>query len=55
MTGKFYLFLLLALANAGNGNNRNQPNIILMMADDLTKPVDKTKFLKCRDYTMSSI
>ena len=35
MTGKFYLFLLLALANAGNGNNRNQPNVILMMADDL--------------------
>ena len=35
MTGKFYLFLLLALANAGNGKNRNQPNVILMMADDL--------------------
>ena len=35
MTGKFYLFLLLALANAGNGNNSNQPNVILMMADDL--------------------
>ena len=25
----------------------------LMMADGLTKPVDKTKFLKCRDYLMS--
>ena len=25
-----------------------------MMADGLTKPVDKTKFLKCRDYMMSS-
>ena len=26
----------------------------LMMADGLTKAVDKTKFLKCRDYMMSS-
>ena len=26
----------------------------LMMADGFTKPVDKTKFLKCRDYMMSS-
>ena len=26
----------------------------LMMADGFTKAVDKTKFLKCRDYTMSS-
>ena len=24
----------------------------LMMADIFTKPVDKTKFLKCRDYIM---
>ena len=23
-----------------------------MMADGFTKPVDKTKFLKCRDYLM---
>ena len=23
-----------------------------MMADGFTKPVDKTKFLKCRDYMM---
>lgn len=35
MTGKFYVFLFLALTNVGNGNNPNQPNIILMMADDL--------------------
>ena len=35
MTGRFYLFLFLAFANAGNGNNSNQPNVILMMADDL--------------------
>ena len=27
----------------------------LMMADGMTKALDKTKFLKCRDYTMSSI
>ena len=26
----------------------------MMMADGLTKAVDKTKFLKCRDYVMSS-
>ena len=26
----------------------------MMMADGFTKAVDKTKFLKCRDYTMSS-
>ena len=25
-----------------------------MMADGLTKAVDKTKFLRCRDYIMSS-
>ena len=25
----------------------------IMMADGFTKPVDKTKFLKCRDYIMS--
>ena len=25
-----------------------------MMADGFTKALDKTKFLKCRDYTMSS-
>ena len=24
-----------------------------MMADGLTKPVDKTKFLKCRDYILT--
>ena len=24
-----------------------------MMADSFTKPVDKTKFLKCRDYIMT--
>ena len=24
-----------------------------MMADGFTKPVDKTKFLKCRDYVMA--
>ena len=24
-----------------------------MMADGFTKPVDKTKFLKCRDYIMT--
>ena len=35
MTGKFNLFLFMALANVGNGNNPNQPNVILMMADDL--------------------
>jgi hypothetical protein len=27
----------------------------LMMADGFTKPVDKTKFLKCRDYMMSAV
>ena len=27
----------------------------LMMADGMTKALDKTKFLKCRDYIMSSI
>ena len=27
----------------------------LMMADGFTKALDKTKFLKCRDYIMSSI
>ena len=35
MTGRLYVFLFLALTNVGNGNNPNQPNIILMMADDL--------------------
>ena len=27
----------------------------MMMADGMTKAVDKTKFLKCRDYVMSSV
>ena len=26
-----------------------------MMADGFTKPVDKTKFIKCRDYLMTKI
>ena len=25
----------------------------IMMADGFTKPVDKTKFLKCRDYILT--
>ena len=25
-----------------------------MMADSFTKPLDKTKFIKCRDYLLSS-
>ena len=38
---------------------RNKIEIFLcgtddMMADGFTKPVDKTKFLKCRQYIMSS-
>ena len=37
---------------------RNKAEIFLtptdnMMADGFTKPVDKTKFLKCRDYLMT--
>ena len=39
---------------------RNKAEVFLtptdnMMADGFTKPVDKTKFLKCRDYMMTKI